>query len=117
MEPTELSARPIEHIVSDLRHAIETEGNVKAIFGAPVKLDEHTIVPVMTLEIAVGGGGGIGGGPKIIRGAVELAKKILPTGWGAGAGGGFSVRLKPAGFIRDDHDGAWFVPIAAPEKR
>jgi uncharacterized spore protein YtfJ len=104
-------ARPLERIVGELRHAIETEGNVRTLFGEPMKLDEHTVIPVMTLEIGFGGGGGIGVG-KLLRGAIDLAKRVLPGSWGAGGGGGLSIRLRPAGFIRDDKDGPRFVPIA-----
>jgi len=118
MEPTEVMESAVvgssafERIVGELRHAIESEGNVRAIFGEPIKLDQHVVVPVMSIEIAIGGGGGYGGGPKIFKGAIDVAKKLVPAGWGVGGGGGFSLRIRPVGFIRDQENGPSFVAIA-----
>ncbi len=104
----------IDEVLRNLAHTIEAEGNAKTIFGAAVKLDNHTVVPVATLEIAFGGGLGVGSGPRFIQTAIDLAKKIVPGGWGAGGGGGMSIRIRPVGFIREDQAGATFVSIPVP---
>lgn len=107
-----------ESIIRDLTHTLEAEGNVKAIFGTPVRLENHTIIPVAAVEIAIGMGGGVGHGPNLppsVQTAIQLAKKVLP-GSGAGGGGGLSLRIRPVGFIYEK-DGVTFVPIDAPAKR
>jgi uncharacterized spore protein YtfJ len=100
------------------RRRLEAEGNVKAIFGQPIRLENHTVIPVAAVEIAIGAGGGVGHGPNLppsIQAAIQLAKKILPGGWGAGGGGGRSVRIRPVGFIYEK-DGVAFVPIETAGK-
>ena len=107
----------MEAIVREITQAFENELNVRTIFGAPMKLDEHVVVPVAVVEAAMGVGGGGGLVRKVMQGAVEAAAKLLPASWGVGGGGGLDVRVRPVGFIADGKDGPRFVAIEAPDTK
>jgi uncharacterized spore protein YtfJ len=114
IERTFAAGAPVaQEILRSLAHAIETEGNVKAVFGDPVKLDGHTIIPVAGIFVGLGGGGGFGGG--IGKTAAELAEKLLPRSLAAAGGGGINVMVRPVGFIHEGKEGVVFTPIATPE--
>ena len=101
-----------QEIVKQIVHAFETEANVKAVFGEPVKLDGHSVIPVAAVFVSIGGGAGLGGGfGKAVQGAVELAQRFLPRGLAGGGGGGINLWVRPVGFIHDDKDAVTFTPI------
>jgi uncharacterized spore protein YtfJ len=47
-----------EAIASELKQVLQAEANAQAIFGAPLKVDTHTVIPVAMIEMGAGGGGG-----------------------------------------------------------
>jgi uncharacterized spore protein YtfJ len=101
-----------QEVVQQIARIFESEANVKAVFGAPVQLDGHTVIPVATVFVSFGGGVGIGGGlGKAVAGAVALANRILPRAFAGGAGGGVNVSVRPVGFIHDAKEGVAFTPI------
>ena len=112
-EKTESAGPPIAHeLVRQIARAFESEANVRAVFGEPVKLDGHTIIPVATIFVSFGGGVGVGAGiGRAVEGAVALASRILPRALAGGAGGGLNVSVRPVGFIHDGKDGVAFTPI------
>lgn len=99
----------MEAIVQDVVKTIEREGNVKAIFGDPVELDSHRIVPVARAHISVGGGGGFGGA---LEKLAEAAHKLVPAG--AGGGGGIDITIEPVGFVSEKDGAVVFTAIEVP---
>lgn len=107
-------ARGVEAIVHEIARTIEAEGNTRAIFGAPVKLDTHTIIPVAALEIGMGAGGGMGQGVTFERlrdAAADAVRRVVPGGRGVGGGGGLDVKLRPVGFLHEEDGKVVFTPI------
>ena len=98
----------LEAIATQLTQVIQKEANIKAIFGEPMKLDEHTIIPVARVKITLGGGGGSGTGPTPTPGKTD---EVGIAGASAG-GGGLDIDVQPLGFIRDGAEGATFIAIA-----
>jgi uncharacterized spore protein YtfJ len=118
MADTSDNTSTLAAVVRDIAHAIEAEGNTKAIFGAPAKLDQHTIIPVATLEIGLGGGGGGGGSfgsEKLREAAAGLVSKLVPTA--IAGGGGFGVKLRPVGFLSELEGRVIFTPIEVPPEK
>jgi uncharacterized spore protein YtfJ len=104
----------VEALVKNLTRALEDEGNVKTVFGSPLKLDGHTVIPVASVMLYAGGGGGIGGSSvmgRALRGVGEVARRISPGSFGGGGGGGLDLRVRPVGFIHDGDNGVVFTPI------
>jgi uncharacterized spore protein YtfJ len=99
----------LEAIATQLTQVIQKEANIKAIFGEPTKLDEHTIIPVARVKITLGGGGGSGSGstPTPGKDGDELGTALASAG-----GGGLGIDVQPLGFIRDGAEGATFIAIA-----
>ena len=86
---------PFEEMVKQVTETIQKEGNAKAVFGEPTKLDTHVVIPVASIVISVGGGGG-GASRKPVA---EIARFF------GGGGGGVDVVASPVGFIHE-RDGA-----------
>lgn len=101
----------MEAIVRDVVDAIEKEGNVRAIFGEPVELDTHRIVPVAKAHVSIGGGGGFGGAMERLA---KAAEKIIPAG--AGGGGGIDITISPVGFIAERDGEVVFTRIETNEE-
>lgn len=89
-----------EEIVKQVTHAVEQEGNAKVVFGAPVKLDSKTVIPVAAVRF----GGGAGGARA--DGEVSTLARAIFSG---GGGGGFDVR--PVGFIHESEGRVEYTPI------
>lgn len=96
----------ISGIVHDLADTIQKEGNARAVYGEPVKLDEHTIVPVAVVTVTVGGGGGAGHGPG--------GGKAKEEPGGFGGGGTMTVKSIPVGFIHEKDGDVVFHAIDLP---
>lgn len=106
----------LEAIATQIAQVIQKEANVNAIFGEPKKIDEHTIIPVARVRVALGGGAGGGAGPVPAKSDGEPAPGLLGTAKATGGGGGLDIEVQPLGFIRDGAEGATFVAIeTAPE--
>ena len=107
----------VEQIVRDLVGAVTTEGNTRVVFGEPLALASHRVIPVAMVQI--GFGGGMGGsrvdrtGPLGALGAV--LSRFLQLGFGGGMGGG--IKVIPVGFICERDDQVRFEAIPARTER
>jgi uncharacterized spore protein YtfJ len=118
--PTPSSAMPasvataieLEKIVRDLVGAVATEGNTRVVFGAPVALEKHKIIPVATVQIGFGGGVGSArtSRPGVVSRFGQVVGKLFQAGFGGGGGGG--IKVTPVGFICERGDNVHFEPIA-----
>jgi uncharacterized spore protein YtfJ len=91
----------MEETMKQVAQSLEHEAGVKAVFGEPMKLDNHTVVPVAM--VGVGAGGflpGIFGRP---------ASHATDNNGGGGAG---ALAVRPVGFIHESGDEVIFTPIA-----
>jgi uncharacterized spore protein YtfJ len=101
-----MDATALANIVNDVTKAIQAEGNSRAIFGEPLQLETHKVIPVAAIEIGMGGGGA-GAGPRtshdegLRRTISQLARRLIPFGFGGGMGGG--VKVRPIGFIHEEN--------------
>ncbi|HUJ27488.1 MAG TPA: hypothetical protein VLW85_15795 [Myxococcales bacterium] len=93
-----------EELVKQVAETLQKEGSVRAVFGEPVKLDTHIVVPVALVSIELGGGG---------TGATRKEEK--PRDFFAG-GGSVKIVAKPAGFIHEQDGKALFTVIAEPHE-
>lgn len=87
----------METVVREAANAIESTGNARAVFGDPIKLDTHVIVPVAAVLTGVG----LGGGQSVLL--------------GAGGGGGVDLKVVPLGYIHETDEGIEFTRIEVPE--
>ena len=97
-----------ESVARSIAETIARSGNAKAIFGEPIKLETCTIVPVVAVTLAVGGGGGHLFGGKRVK---DAASTEAPFG---GSGGGGELNIVPLGFISEKNGEAVFTPIESP---
>lgn len=91
----------MEDMVKQIAEAVEKEGNSRAVFGEPMKLETKTLIPVAAIQLA--GGGGAGGSPD------KTGKGIMKAIFGGGGGGNFDVH--PVGFIHERDGEVIFTPI------
>lgn len=92
----------LKETISGIIAEIEKKGDVKAVFGEPIKEGNVTIIPVASLNISGGGGGGQEG--KTDEGAEPKMK-------GKGFGMGYRKKAAPVGYIKIANDEVEFVPI------
>jgi uncharacterized spore protein YtfJ len=90
----------MEEIVKEIAAALEKEGNSKAVFGEPVKLETKTVIPVAAVRL---GAGGAAMSPH------AQASEIVKALFGGGGGGAFDVH--PVGFISEKNGEVTFTPI------
>jgi uncharacterized spore protein YtfJ len=83
--------------------------NVNAVFGAPIKEGDATILPVANVGYGFGYGSGRGRGPATTSGDEAAAPGTASEGEGSGGGGGGMAQ--PKGVIRITADGVKFEPI------
>ncbi len=93
----------VEETMQQVAKTLEGEVGVRAVFGEPMKLDNHTVVPVAMMGL----GGGIGFGPGLLG---KIGEKVARTAGGAG-GGGLAMNLRPIGFIHESGSEVVFTPI------
>jgi len=74
-----------EQIIQQLTDKVEKSGNVKALFGDPIREGGITLIPVANIKIRGGGGGG--------KGEIEGKEN------GKGFGMGMITVANPLGFI------------------
>jgi uncharacterized spore protein YtfJ len=89
----------LEDVVKQIAETLEREGNARAVFGEPMKLETKTLIPVAV--IGLGGGGALGGAPD--------SSKVMKAIFSGGGGGGFNVR--PVGFIHERDGEVVYTPI------
>jgi uncharacterized spore protein YtfJ len=92
---------PFEDVVKQVAETLEREGNARAVFGEPVKLETKTVIPVACVQLGGGGGG--------MRPGAAARGKLAQLMLGGGGGGGFLVY--PVGFIHEEHGEVVFTPI------
>ena len=107
------SGHGVEAVARELAALFQAEANTHTIFGEPLALETRKIIPVATIEIGAGGGGGFGQGFAIdaVRGAIATAKKLVPTGRGAGGGGGLGIKVRPVGYLSEENGRVVFTAI------
>jgi uncharacterized spore protein YtfJ len=91
----------LDETMKQVAKTLENEVGVKAVFGEPMKLDNHTVVPVAMLGL--GGGGGLL--PALLG---KLGEKASGKAGGAGA---VAMAVRPIGFIHESGDEVVFTPI------
>jgi uncharacterized spore protein YtfJ len=87
--PNNNVAEILQVLVSELKQMARTE----SIIGEPVKAGDKTFVPVCTISVGFGAGGG---------------SKDATSGFGGGGGAG--LRIEPTAFIVMDKDGVSLLP-------
>jgi uncharacterized spore protein YtfJ len=92
----------IQKLVHDVAETLQRDANARAVFGEPVTLGEHTILPVAMVIMALGGGGG---------GLSPDPEKPM----GMGGGGGLDVKTLPVGFIHESDGEVRFTAIPLPD--
>jgi uncharacterized spore protein YtfJ len=105
----------VEAVARELASLFRAEANTRTIFGEPIALETRKVIPVATIEIGAGGGGGFGQGIAVdaMRGAIETAKKLIPTGRGAGGGGALGIKVRPVGYLSEENGRVVFTAIDA----
>ena len=94
-----------EELIKQLAQTLQNEASVRAVFGEPIKLDTHIVVPVATVAVNISGGG------------TGASRKPAPeTRDFFAGGGGINVFAKPVGFIHEQDGKAVFAAIAPPVK-
>lgn len=92
--------------LKDIMKEMEKKGDVKAVFGEPIKEGNITIIPVAAFAV-MGGGGAGEGEPKM---GEEGKMK------GKGMGMGYGKKAHPVGYIKIENNQATFEPIADWQK-
>jgi uncharacterized spore protein YtfJ len=106
----------IDALIHQVGETIQREASVRTVFGEPIKLDQHTLVPIALVTVTFGGGAGAGGilAQKLLGKAPEAAEN---PGWtGGGAGGGLSIVTVPVGFLSEKNGDVVFTPVARSAK-
>ncbi len=109
-------ADAVARIAHEFAEAIRSEGNINVVFGAPMALDKHKIIPVARIEIGFGGavGGSNGNGHGLAKQIGSLAQAVKRS-FGAGGGGG--IKVVPIGFIHEDGERVLYRAIAETDGR
>ena len=94
-----------EELIKQVADTLQKEASVKAVFGEPVKLDTHMVIPVALVTIEIGGGG-----TGASRKPAAEARDFFA------GGGGINVLSKPVGFIHELEGKAVFTPIVKPQE-
>ncbi len=82
----------ITEALATLQEKVSASATVDRVYGQPIDVDGHVIVPVARVAYGFGGGGG---------GQDEVS----------GMGGGGGVRVEPLGFVTLDEDRPRFYPL------
>ena len=113
IESTGNNGHSVEAIARELSALFQTEANTHTIFGEPIQLETRKIIPVASIEIGAGGGGGFGQNFAVdaVREAIETAKRLVPSARGAGGGGGLAVKVRPVGYLSEENGRVVFTAI------
>ena len=96
-----------------------------AVFGAPVTVDEHTIITASEVSVGLGFGFGSGGGPvpetEDAPPAPETGEEAgepetAPMGFGGGGGGGGGSMARPIAVIIAGPEGVRVEPVVDATK-
>lgn len=97
----------VKEIITDVTDKIQKNANVKAVFGDPIEKGNIMVIPVSSVSVYGGGGGGID----------TRGEESTPGGARAqGMGLGVKVKTTPVGYIEITNDGARFVEIVQNSK-
>jgi uncharacterized spore protein YtfJ len=88
----------VDEMIKQVTTTLEKQGNARAVFSEPIKLESHTVIPVAT--VGVGGAGATAGG----RQGGPLTRLL-------GAGGGMGLSIRPVGFIHESGSEVVFTAI------
>jgi uncharacterized spore protein YtfJ len=115
MSTTLETTQQLELMIHEITETLRTEGNARAIFGEPMQLDQHRVVPVAAVTISIGGGFGRGERSGVLlQNAIEAALRLVPGGSAAGGGGGINVTVWPVGYLHEDQEHVVFTRISEP---
>lgn len=83
-----------DNFIERIAKGFSQNASVKYVYGDPIQTGNKTIIPVAS--IAYGFGGGFGQAPKGKKpdNSSDIGTKELPSGEGAGGGGGLRTTLK-----------------------
>jgi uncharacterized spore protein YtfJ len=96
-----------KEIIKEVAEKIQTNANVRAVFGDPYEKGEFTVIPVSRVKIC-GCGCGSPGEP---RGKDENEENNKEGKKGRGMGIGFHVKTIPVGYIEIGKEGARYVEV------
>jgi uncharacterized spore protein YtfJ len=113
IQSTESNGHSVETIARELSALFQTEANTHTIFGEPIQLETRKIIPIASIEIGAGGGGGFGQSfaAEAVKEAIETAKRLVPSARGAGGGGGLGVKVRPVGYLSEENGRVVFTAI------
>lgn len=89
--------------IKEIIAEIEKRGDVRAVFGEPVKEGNIMVIPVAAVCVAGGGGGGARDG--------DAAEGLLAKIKGKGFGLGYKKHASPVGYIKIENGQVRFEPI------
>ena len=112
--PSVETSDEIGDFIRCIAHIFESEGNVRTVFGPPVKLDTRTVVPVARVSIG-GGGGGVRSLGATIDGLRALFAWTcgckVPAARTLAGGGGLGIDVRPIGFLSEEDGRVVFTRI------
>lgn len=94
-----------QELIKDITDKIQTNANVKVVFGDPIKEEGITIIPVAKIRVRGGGGGGRGKNREVPY--VEGENPDINSGMGVG----IAIDSTPLGYIRVSNGQAEFIEI------
>lgn len=95
----------LNQTIKELIAEIEKKGDVKAVFGEPIKEGGITIIPVASVYMSGGGAGGMQDGDK------DKPESMMSKMKGKGFGLGYMKKARPVGYIKIQADEVKFEPI------
>lgn len=102
----------VEELIKRVAKMVEERATVKTVFGDPIKLDHHTIVPVAKVVLAGGGGGGGKRGGEATDPSEDAEEATeAPAAREGGGGGGGTFLVTPLGFIHEKDGDVVFSAI------
>ncbi|MGC9336572.1 MAG: hypothetical protein ACP5EQ_00460 [Candidatus Cloacimonadia bacterium] len=110
----------VKELIQQIKTNIEKTANTTAVFGEIKKIGNISIIPVASIRLKGGGGGGFGepsGSEKPEQPQkAEKPEKEEPVAKGKGGGLGLKVDAEPVGYIEIKGDEARFVEVVNKTK-
>jgi uncharacterized spore protein YtfJ len=91
--------QPVENLLKTTLGEIERVLNTKSVVGDPIKIENTTVIPLVSIGFGFGAGGGSGKDPK------------NPQSEGSGEGSGGGGGVKPVAVILVTQDGVRVEPV------